>query len=169
MNNDTVLAGLLDLGDDNGALLAVSLVEAGQVLEGEIADDVRVEDEERRIILAEDLLCELQGTSGAQWLGLDGEGDIDVVLFFIALEGLGHDLGAVVDGEDDVSHASLGQSLDLVNDHGSVAELDKRLGEGKGERAKTGAEATDENEGYICFSQKRSKMGALESRTLHVD
>ena len=120
-------------------------------------------------MLAEDLPCELQSTSGAQRLGLDGELDVDVVLFLVALEGLGHDLGTVVDGEDNVSHASSGQSLDLVDDHGTVAELDERLGEGKGERAQTGAEATDENEGYVCVSRKRSEMGALESHTLHGD
>jgi hypothetical protein len=56
-----------------------------------------------------------------------------------------------------------------VDDHGTVAELDERLGEGKGERAQTGAEATDENESYIRVSQKRSKMVALESHTLHGD
>jgi len=169
VNNDTVLAGLLDLGDDNGALLAVSLVEVGQLLEGVFANDVGVENEERRIVLAEYLLCELQRTSGAQWLGLDGELDVDVVLFLVALESLGHDLGAVVDGEDNVGHTSSGQSLDLVDDHGTVAELDERLGEGKSERAQTGAEATDENESYIVVSRLRSKVGALESHTLHGD
>jgi hypothetical protein len=56
-----------------------------------------------------------------------------------------------------------------VDDHGTVAELDERLGEGKGERAQTGAEATDENEGYISVSRKQIKMGALESYTLHGD
>jgi hypothetical protein len=56
-----------------------------------------------------------------------------------------------------------------VDDHGTVAELDERLGEGKGERAQTGAEATDENESYNFVSRKRSKTGALESHTLHGD
>jgi hypothetical protein len=56
-----------------------------------------------------------------------------------------------------------------VDDHGTVAELDERLGKGKGERAQTGAEATDENEGYVCVSRKRSEIGAPESHTLHGD
>jgi hypothetical protein len=45
-----------------------------------------------------------------------------------------------------------------VLDHGLVGELDQGLREGQGEGAKTGAETTDEDEGYkenesvyICF------------------
>jgi hypothetical protein len=90
-------------------------------------------------------------------------------LFLVALEGLGHDFGTVVHGEDDVGHAGSGQSLDLVDDHGTVAELDERLRKGEGERAQTGAEATDENEGYICVSGKWSTISLLESHTLHGD
>lgn len=65
VNYDTVLGGFLDLGDDNGALVAVSLVEVCKGLEGVFADDVRVEDEERRVILAQDLLGKLKGAGGA--------------------------------------------------------------------------------------------------------
>ena len=43
-----------------------------------------------------------------------------------------HDLGAVVDGENDIGHAGFGQSLDLVHDHWPVAELNQRLGQSKG-------------------------------------
>lgn len=77
-----------------------------------------------------------------------------------------HDLGAVVDGEDDVCDAGGDEGLDLVDYHGLVAELDEGLGEGEGllrmeisgrpggcswcrrtyERAQAGAEATDEDE-----------------------
>ena len=71
VNDDTVLGGLLDLGDDNGALVAVAFVELEQVLEGVVANDIRVEDEEWRVILEQDLLGELQGTSGVEGLGLD--------------------------------------------------------------------------------------------------
>jgi hypothetical protein len=45
------------------------------------------------------------------------------------LERLGHDLGAVVDREDDVGDAGRSESLDLVLDHGLVGELDERLGQ----------------------------------------
>lgn len=62
------------------------------------------------------------------------------------LEGGGHNLRSVVDGENNVSNTGGGQSFDLVKDHGPVAELDQWLREGEGERAQTGAEATDENE-----------------------
>jgi hypothetical protein len=41
-----------------------------------------------------------------------------------------------------------------VDNHGSVAELDKGFGEGEGERAQTGAEATDENESCVAVSKE---------------
>lgn len=44
------------------------------------------------------------------------------------LQGLSHDLWAVVDGEDDVGDTSSSESLDLVLDHGLVGELHERLG-----------------------------------------
>jgi hypothetical protein len=80
VHDDTVLGRLLNLGNDNCALLAVLLVELGELLEGVFAGDIGVENEERRIVLAQDGLGELQGTSSAKGLGLDRELDLDVVL-----------------------------------------------------------------------------------------
>lgn len=87
VHHDAVLGGLLDLCDDNGALVAVLLVELGELLEGIVAGDIGVEDEEGRVVLAQDLLGELQGAGGAEGLRLDGEGDCDVVLLLV-LRGL---------------------------------------------------------------------------------
>lgn len=83
VDDDTVLGGLLDFGDDDGALVAVVAVEFEQVLEGVVADDVRVEHEEGRVVLEEDLLGELQGTGGVEGFGLDGKLDVDVILLFV--------------------------------------------------------------------------------------
>lgn len=83
VHNDTVVGGLLDLGDNNSALVAVGLVEFGQLLERVFAGDIGVEDEERAIILAQDLSSELEGTGGAQGLRLDGERDLDAKLFLV--------------------------------------------------------------------------------------
>jgi hypothetical protein len=44
------------------------------------------------------------------------------------LECLGHNLGAVVDSEDNIGDASRSKGLDLMLDHGLVRKLDKRLG-----------------------------------------
>jgi hypothetical protein len=44
-----------------------------------------------------------------------------------ALEGLGHDLWPVVDGQNNVRHACTSKSLNLMLDHGLVGELDERL------------------------------------------
>lgn len=43
-----------------------------------------------------------------------------------------HNLWAVVDGEDNVGNASGDESLDLMHNHGLVAELNERLGERQG-------------------------------------
>lgn len=43
-----------------------------------------------------------------------------------------HNLGAIVDSQNNVSDTSLGKGLDLVLDHGLVCELDQRLGESQG-------------------------------------
>lgn len=190
VDNDTVLGRLLDLGDDNGALIAVGLVELEELLEGIVADDVGVEDEEGRVILAEDALSKLEGAGGVEGLRLNGELNVDVV-FLLVLNGrayaisldvhyhwrgngegmlrwrgggpkawysewagekgkggsegskgvmcrthlgqeLFHDFWAVVDGKDNVGHASGDESLDLVHNHGLVAELHQRLGERQG-------------------------------------
>lgn len=43
-----------------------------------------------------------------------------------------HDLGPVVDGQDDIGDASIGESGDLVLNDGLVGELDQRLGQSEG-------------------------------------
>ena len=63
----------------------MGLVEVGQLLEGVVADDVRVQDEKGAVVLAEDLFCELEGTGGTEGLGLDRELDLDVVLLLVLL------------------------------------------------------------------------------------
>ena len=73
----------LDLGHNNGALVTVVLMEFSELLEGVVAGNVGVEDEEGRVVLAEDVLSELEGTGGAEGLGLDGECDADIVLLLI--------------------------------------------------------------------------------------
>lgn len=83
MDDNTVFRGLLDLGDNNGALVAVAAVELEEIGEGVIANDVGVEDEEGGVVLEEDLLGEFEGTSSVEGFGLDGEFDVDVVLFLV--------------------------------------------------------------------------------------
>lgn len=53
------------------------------MLEGVLADDIRVEDEERGVVLAQDLLGELQRTGGTEGLRLDRELYPDVVFFLV--------------------------------------------------------------------------------------
>lgn len=57
MHDDAVLGRFVYLCDNNGALVAVCLVEFREFLEWIVADDIRVEHEEWRVVFAQDLLC----------------------------------------------------------------------------------------------------------------
>lgn len=83
VDDDAVFGGFFDLGDDDGAFLTVGPVEVGQLAKGVFADDVRVENEEGRVVFAEDLLGQLERSGGAEGFGLDGEFNVDVVLILV--------------------------------------------------------------------------------------
>jgi hypothetical protein len=83
VDNDTVLGRLLDLCDNNRTLIAVLLVELGELRKGVFAGDIGVEDKERRLVLSEDGLSELERTGGAKRLGLDGECNLDIVQLLV--------------------------------------------------------------------------------------
>ena len=85
VHDDTVFAGFFDFGDDDGSLFAVRLVELCELLEGVVAGDVGVEDEEGGVIFAKGLLGQLEGTSCTKRFCLDGEHDIDVVFLFVLM------------------------------------------------------------------------------------
>ena len=107
----------------------MGLVERSKLLEGEVADHIGVQNEERGIVLAQDLLRQLQRASRAQRFRLDGEFNVDTILFLVLLESSHHHIGAVVDSQDDIGDTCGSQALDLVENHGPVAELDEGLGE----------------------------------------
>lgn len=79
MNDDAIFGGFFDFGDDDSAFIAVGFVEFGELLEGVVADDVGVEDEEGGRVLAKRFLGELEGASSAEGLGFDREFDVDVI------------------------------------------------------------------------------------------
>ena len=83
VDDNTILGGLIHLGHHDSPLITMVLVEFRELLEGVITDDIGVEDEEWRIILAQDLFGQFQGPRGAQGFGLDGEFDFDIILFLI--------------------------------------------------------------------------------------
>lgn len=87
VDDDSVLAGLFDLGDNYGALLAVRLVEIREGLEGVVADDIGVKHKEGRIILAENSFSELEGSGGAEGFRLERECNLDVVLLLVLRRG----------------------------------------------------------------------------------
>lgn len=83
VNDNTKLGGFVHLGHHNGTFIAMSLVEFREILEGVVANDIGVEDKEWRIVLAQDLLSQLQRPRSAQGFGFDGEFNFDVVLFLV--------------------------------------------------------------------------------------
>lgn len=89
MHNDTVLRWLIDLCDDNRALIAVRLMKLGQSLEGKVADDVGVEHEKWLVIFAEDLLGELQRPRGTERFCLNREFYPNIVLLLVLRESVG--------------------------------------------------------------------------------
>lgn len=78
-----------------------------ELLEGVGASNVRVQDEEWRIILAQDFPRKSKRSSGAERFSLDAEGDVDTVLLLGFLQDSNHDFWTVVDGEHDIGNASL--------------------------------------------------------------
>lgn len=56
VDDDSVLGRLLDLGHHDGALVAVGLVEGGELLEGVLAGDVGIEHKEGGLVFPQDLL-----------------------------------------------------------------------------------------------------------------
>ena len=83
MDDNTVLGGLLDLGHTDSALIAVRLVELNELLEGELASDIGVQDEEWLVVLGKDLLGELEGAGSSERFGLEGEVDLNTELLFV--------------------------------------------------------------------------------------
>jgi hypothetical protein len=47
------------------------------------ADDIRIEDEEWRVIFREDIACQGERAGGAKRFGLNGKCDSDIVFLFI--------------------------------------------------------------------------------------
>lgn len=62
MNNDTILRWLFDFCNYNCAFISVCLVEFCQFSKGVVANDIRVQDEERIVVSPQDLFGEFQRT-----------------------------------------------------------------------------------------------------------
>jgi len=70
---------------------------------------------------------------------------IDTYDVFISLERIDESRGNVVNGEDDLGDASLGECLNLVAEDGLVTEEHERLGDAESKGSQTSAVATDQN------------------------
>lgn len=83
MDNDTILGGLFHLGDHNGTLIAVALVEIQQLLERIVADDVGVENEEGGVVFGKDAFSKLERAAGVEGLCFDRKLNVDVVFCLV--------------------------------------------------------------------------------------
>ena len=81
-DDDAILGWVLHCGRKDRSLLAVSLVELNELLQGVVTDHIRVEDEEETcwVVLQDVLLGETDRSGGTHWLILDGDGNLHFVL-----------------------------------------------------------------------------------------
>lgn len=135
-DHDTVGRRLGDLGDHDGTFALVGNVEVSaqivrrvagdggtaqalpESLKGIDTGDIRVQNKERRVVLAQDFASKSKGTgfgthqsarhcyrysrTSAERFGFDAEVDVDAKLLLSLFEYRDHDLWSVVDSEDDV-------------------------------------------------------------------
>lgn len=63
--NDTVFGRLFDSCDDNGSLVAMSIVELNKLVKWVVADNIGVENEERGVVFPKNLLRKLKRSGSA--------------------------------------------------------------------------------------------------------
>ena len=82
-------------------------VKLDHVSEWEITNDIGVEHKERLLVLAKDFTGQCQWTGRSKRLGLDGKCDGDTQILLNLLHLGDHELGSVVDGQDNVLDSGL--------------------------------------------------------------
>lgn len=117
--NNTVFGWLLHRSHHDGSLLAMSHVEVVELLEGEGAGHITVEDKERLIVIKV-LLGEGNGSGSAHGLVLDGDDDVHAVLCLDLRGSLLQLFFQITDGKNNSRNTDLSQSLDLVVEDGST-------------------------------------------------
>lgn len=112
-----------------------------------MANNIGVENEKKSVsvVLKDNLLGELDWTSGTKWLVLEGASDLDIVLLLKDFELLHHNLWLVVDGKDNFGNTGSCESLNLMAENREVAEVHQWLWYGQSQWSKSGSETTDEN------------------------
>eukprot|EP00760_Papus_ankaliazontas_P036052 PhM_4_TR8164/c0_g1_i1/m.12159 len=147
-DDDAVALPIIDLLDQDGALLAVRLVRVQQLAQGEHARHVGVEHEEGLRVLGVEVAGvhgQGQGARRAHRRRLVRVHDRDAELVRPLLHLRLHQLRAVGDGEDDLRDADGLESLDLMHNDRLVAEGHQGLRFCEGERSETCAVTTNEN------------------------
>ncbi len=149
VDDNTELAGIFNRSGEKHTRSASGSLEINHFLERIITSDIGVENKERFTVI-EMFLSEFDRTSSAHGFMLEGGGDFDTELLTLGIQEFTHLLGLVIDRENDFGATDLGQRLDLMHNHGLVAELHQGLRFRQGQRAETGAEATYENQSLHC-------------------
>lgn len=152
-NNDSVLGGVLHLGNHDSALLSVCLVVLNQLMQRVFANNVGIEHhEEARLVVCSDvLLSEADGACSSHRLVFNRDSDLKFVLFLEFLKSTLNYFCLEANSENNLSDASTGESLNLVTKNWEIAEVDQGLGHGESHRAKACSEAADKDE---CFHSK---------------
>ena len=146
-DNNTVLGWVLNLGDHDGSLLLVALVEFDHLVKWVVANNIRVKNEEEvvSVVLKDDVLGKSDWSSGTEWLVLERAGDLHVIFLLKDLELFHHHFWLVVDGENNFGNSSCGKSLDLMAKDWEVAEVHQWLWDGQSQWSESGSESTYEN------------------------
>jgi len=111
-------------------------VEFHELFERVVADDVGVEDEKGGVgVVFEDVPGEGERASCAHWFWFLGAGDFNAEFDLPFLDEVHHDLGPVIDGEDNFVAACFFEGFNLVDDHGFVT-CNKKEGGGGGGRVR---------------------------------
>lgn len=64
------------------------LVKVCKLVKRVVADDIRIEDEERRVIFSKSLFGQLKGASRPKWFRLNGEFNPDIIFFLVLHQNL---------------------------------------------------------------------------------
>lgn len=92
---------------NNGTFVTMAKMEISELFEWIVADDIAVQNEERAIVLGQNLPGKSKRTGGTKRLGFHREGDGDIEFFFILLKSGYHYFWSVVDRKNDICDTSL--------------------------------------------------------------
>ena len=91
VDKHSVFRRFLNFGDYNGSFVSMSFVKVCKLVKRVVADDIRIEDTEWRVIFSKSFFSQFEWASRPKWFRLDREFNLDIIFFLI----LQHNLSAI--------------------------------------------------------------------------